>query len=67
MAAIDPAGNVGKASKALMIPVKMTTAEFEVEVPTPAPKKNTPVTPGNIGAITGGIAGVVSKTKNSSP
>ena len=46
-----------------MIPVKMTTAEFEVEVPTPAPKKNKPVTTGHIGAITGSIVGVVSKAE----
>jgi len=50
-----------------MIPVKMTTAEFEVEVPTPAPIKSKPVTPGSIGAITGSIAGVVSEAEFSSP
>ena len=60
VAAVDPAKNVGRASRALMIPVKMTPAEFEVEPPQRKEVKEKKSGPKLGGAIAGGVTGLVS-------
>ena len=59
VAAVDPAKNVGRASRALLIPVKMTPAEFEVEPPQAREVKEVTKTRNVTGAIAGGVTGLV--------
>ncbi|CAG5094203.1 Oidioi.mRNA.OKI2018_I69.XSR.g13343.t1.cds [Oikopleura dioica] len=59
VAALDPAKNVGRASRALMIPVKMTPAEFEVEPPQRKEVKEKKSGPKLGGAIAGGVTGLL--------